>query len=135
MVELVNPKPLENPKMSMPTRESARVFENAMIRLPNIVMPKPMSSALFNPSLFRYMPTNIFDSTVPTRENSGINEEMPTDILYPDWKSFNAGATEFITKEYENIMSMGKRFDIFILSSFFVFSVFSVFIFSMSVYP
>ncbi|MBP8657927.1 MAG: hypothetical protein KBH80_05950, partial [Fervidobacterium sp.] len=65
----------------------------------------------------------------------GINEEMPTDILYPDWKSFNAGATEFITKEYENIMSMGKRFDIFILSSFFVFSVFSVFIFSMSVYP
>jgi len=135
MVELVNPKPLENPKMSMPTRESARVFENAMIRLPNIVIPKPMSSALFNPSLFRYMPTNIFDSTVPTRENSGINEEMPTDILYPDWKSFNAGATEFITKEYENIMSMGKRFDIFILSSFFVFSVFSVFIFSMSVYP
>jgi len=132
MVELVNPKPLENPKMSMPTRESARVFENAMIRLPNIVMPKPMSSALFNPSLFRYMPTNIFDSTVPTRENSGINEEMPTDILYPDWKSFNAGATEFITKEYENIMSMGKRFDIFILSSF---SVFSVFIFSMSVCP
>jgi len=132
MVELLNPNPLENPKTSMPMSENKRLFENAMIRLPHMVIPKPMSSALFNPSLFRYMPTNMFDSTVPIRENSGIKEEMPTDMLYPDWKSFNAGATEFIINEYENMMSMGKRFDIFILSSFFVFS---VFIFSMSVYP
>jgi len=81
MVELLNPKPLENPKMSIPTSDSARVFENAMIVLPNIVILNPMSNALLSPSLLRYIPTNIFDSTVPTSENSGINEEMPTDML------------------------------------------------------